>query len=206
MTKGRRSMSKEEIEEAKKNKIKRKTVDTFFGDLAISYISEKANEIIFGRNLESITTADIQRGIELEPFAFAKLKELKGLEFIDVKECSFFEICKDSGATPDALVGEKMIAEIKCPRPSKFFKLVQNGEKEIDIQYIYQMQMQMLATNTESCIFFNFIIYNGVEMWHEIEIKRDDVIISDIKKRIKKASLKRDEIIIKINKNLQFKI
>jgi len=129
-----------------------------------SYIFEKAVEIVFGADEEeSFVSFDMQRGTELEPIAFAKFKELKALDFIDVQETYFFPFGEHAGASPDGLVGKDAILEIKCPRPNKFFKLVKDNQ--IDKQYISQMQMQMLCTNSKKAHFFNYIIFNGIEMW-----------------------------------------
>ena len=135
LTGGRRDMTAEELAEEKKNGGKRKTIDTMFGDVAIKYIQKKAREIVFGYSPDDeLNTPDIQRGRELEPLAFNKLVELKGKEFIEVKKCFFLSMegfASDVGASPDAIVGEN-IAEIKCPKIDKFFRLVIGGKKEID--------------------------------------------------------------------------
>lgn len=170
-----------------------------------NYAFEKASELVFGLDEEdSFSSFDMQRGVTLEPFAFRKFKELKQFEFLDVKESYFFPFCSDAGASPDGLVGNDAILEIKCPRPNKFFKLVANGIDSIDKGYIDQMQMQMLCSNSVKCYFFNYIIFNGVEMWHEIEVLRDEKRIDLIKERIKIASELRSEYIEYLTKNKQF--
>jgi len=168
-----------------------------------SYIFEKAAEIVFGADEdESFVSYDMQRGTELEPIAFAKFKELKELEFIDVQETSFFVLGDHAGASPDGLVGNDAILEIKCPRPMKFFKLVKDNQ--IDKVYMSQMQMQMLCTNSVRAHFFNYIIYNGVEMWHEIIVDRDEKIIKLIKDRLAEAVKIKGEFIGYLIDNKQF--
>ena len=170
-----------------------------------NYAFENAVEILFGINEEeSFSSYDMQRGVSLEPLAFRKIQELKDLEFLEVKEAYFFPFTDDAGASPDGLVGDDAILEIKCPRPNKFFKLVASGYDAIDKQYIDQMQMQMLCSNSKRCHFFNYIIFNGAEMWHEIIIERDEVRIELIKQRIKEAVLVRNEFIQYLLENQQF--
>jgi exodeoxyribonuclease (lambda-induced) len=106
-----------------------------------SYAFDKAVEELFGEVESNFVSYDMERGIELEPLAFAKFKELKSFEFIDVTECGFFDLGFNAGASPDGLVGEDAILEIKCPKANTFFKLV--ATNEIEDKYIYQMQMQM---------------------------------------------------------------
>lgn len=168
-----------------------------------SYIFEKASEIVFGADEEeSFVSYDMQRGTELEPIAFAKFKELKELEFIDVSETSFFVLGDHAGASPDGLVGNDAILEIKCPRPMKFFKLIKDNQ--IDKVYMSQMQMQMLCTNSVRAHFFNYIIFNGVEMWHEIVVERDEKIIQLIKDRLSEAVKIKGEFIGYLIDNKQF--
>lgn len=163
------------------------------GQTGTTYCHEKAVEKMFGRDKEeSFTSADMQRGITLEPVAFEIFRELKGMEFIEVKEAEFFPYGSDSGSSPDGLVGDDAVLEIKCPRPNKFFNLVTNGEKAIDKVYIAQMQHQMMCTNSKRCHFFNYIVYNNEPMYHEIVIERDEVMIELMKDRIKTAVEVRD--------------
>ncbi len=148
------------------------------------YAMEMAIDEVFGRE-EGFTSFDMQRGIELEPLAFNNFKEKKALEFIDVQNCGFFPYCENSGASPDGLVGEDAILEIKCPTRKTFFKLKLTNE--IDSKYFAQMQMQMLSTGREKGYFFNYIIIDGVEHTHEIEVERCEVTIEKIKTRLIEA-------------------
>lgn len=175
------------------------------GQTGESYIFEKAVEELFGLNEEDeFTSKDIQRGVTLEPLAFRKFQELKEFDFIEVQETTFFPYGLHAGASPDGLVGNDSILEIKCPRPNKFFNLVAKGIDAIDKEYIAQMQMQMLCTNSVKAYFFNYIIFNGFEMWHEIEVLRDDVQIELIKQRIEDAILIKNQYIEELKENKQF--
>jgi putative phage-type endonuclease len=170
-----------------------------------NYAFEKACELVHGVDEEeSFETYDMKRGTELEPIAFRKFKELKELEFLEVKETTFFPYGDNAGASPDGLVGDDAILEIKCPRSTKFFKLVAKGVEAVDKNYLDQMQMQMLCTNSKRCYFFNYIIFKGVEMWHEIIIDRDDERIELIKKRIDEATILRNEFVSYLTNNQQF--
>jgi len=175
------------------------------GETGKSYAFEKAIEIVYGRNQEeTFTSFDMQRGVDLEPIALEKLKQLKALEFINVEPCFFFPYEDNAGASPDAIVGDDACAELKAPRATKFFKLVAKGEEVIDSEYVAQMQMEILCTNSQRCHFFNYIIYNGKPMWHEIVVQRDEKMIDFIKQRIKEAVEVRDEFVETLKKNQQF--
>lgn len=170
-----------------------------------TYCFEKACEIVFGIDEEeNFISSDMQRGINLEPIAFRKFQELKELEFLEVKESYFFPFGESAGASPDGLVDKNGVLEIKCPRSKKFFRLVAEGEKAIDSEYYYQMQMQMLCSNSDHAYFFNYIIFKGVEMWHEIKVNRDETMINKIKERIIEATKIRDEFVQYLTTNKQF--
>ena len=175
------------------------------GQTGESYIFEKAVEEVFGLDEEdSFVSIDMQRGVTLEPLAFRKFKELKEIDFLDVQETTFFPYGSHAGASPDGLVGNDAILEIKCPRPTKFFNLVAKGIEAIDKEYIAQMQMQMLCTNSVKAYFFNYIIFNGKEMWHEIEVERDEKMIDLIKERIEEAIKIKQDFVQYLITNKQF--
>ncbi len=164
-----------------------------------TYAFENACEIVFGKNEdEQFESFDMRRGIELEPLAFRKFKELKELEFMVVQKCSFFAYSDNSGASPDGLIDNDSVLEIKCPKSGKFFNLMAKGIEEIDKEYIAQMNMEMLCTNSKQAYFFNYIIFNGQEMWHEIIVPRDEVMIELIKVRIAEAVAIRDKMVIEL--------
>lgn len=175
------------------------------GQTGESYIFEKAVEEVYGLDEDdNFISHDMQRGITLEPLAFRKFKEIKEFQFLDVQETTFFSYGSHAGASPDGLVGNDAILEIKCPRPTKFFNLIANGVEAIDKEYIAQMQMQMLCTNSVKSYFFNYIIFNGKEMWHEIEVERNEKMIDLIKERIEEAIKIKQEFIEYLINNKQF--
>jgi exodeoxyribonuclease (lambda-induced) len=168
-----------------------------------SYAFDKAVEELFGEVEDNFVSYDMERGIELEPLAFAKFKELKSFDFIDVTECGFFDLSDNAGASPDGLVGEDAILEIKCPKANTFFKLV--ATNEIDDKYLYQMQMQMMATNRNKAHFFNYYISEGIEYWHEIIIDKDDDICDKILNRINEAETLKNQYKLNLINNKQWK-
>jgi putative phage-type endonuclease len=170
-----------------------------------NYAFEKACELVYGVDEnENFESFDMKRGVELEPIAFRKFKELKEYDFLEVQEATFFPLGNNAGASPDGLVGDNAILEIKCPRSTKFFKLIAQGKDAIDKSYLDQMQMQMLCTNSNHCHFFNYVIFKNQEMWHEIIIERDETRIELIKQRIIEATKLRDEFVEYLTNNKQF--
>lgn len=148
-----------------------------------TYAVERAIEQLFGEVEEGFTSKDMQRGIDLEPTAFAKFVEVH--PNLKVQNCSFFAYGEHAGASPDGLVDEDAILEIKCPKGKKFFRLV--AEENIDKIYIAQMQMQMLATGRNKAYFFNYLELDGKVYHHTIIVERDEAMIDLIKERLDEA-------------------
>jgi putative phage-type endonuclease len=173
------------------------------GKTGESYAFELAVEITNGLDLsDDYVSFDMQRGIEHEPLAFNKFAELKEVDFLSVIKCDFFELNKNTGGSPDGLVSDNSVLEIKCPKPNKFFRLV--CDNVIDACYIDQMQHQMFVTGTERAYFFNYLIYNGTPLWHEIVVERDQARINLMKQRIDEAVVIRDHFVELLNEKKQW--
>jgi exodeoxyribonuclease (lambda-induced) len=165
-----------------------------------TYAIDKAIEQLYGEVEEGFTSKDMQRGIDLEPIAFAKFKEVH--PNLNVQTCSFFAYGEHAGASPDGLVDEDAILEIKCPKGKKFFRLV--AEENIDKVYVAQMQMQMLATGRNKAYFFNYLEVNDKVYHHTIIVERDEDMIELIKERLEQAIVIKKEYIEKIESKRQW--
>lgn len=181
-----------------------KTKGSFGADF-YSICFEKAREKVFGRDESwDITSWDMRRGTELEPEAFAFFQAIMARKFIHVQEATFFPHGDNAGASPDGLVGSNATLQIKCPRPEKVDLLIRDGIKAIDKQYIEQMQMEMLSTNSELCYFFMYCLWNGKPHYHTIEVPRDQSIIDKINERLPYGVKQRDEYAEQLLTNKQF--
>jgi putative phage-type endonuclease len=167
---------------------------------ANTYCLQKAIEHCYDIEEDNYVSDDMKRGVEQEPLAFSKFKEIMQQKFIDVTEAEFEAFGEHAGASPDGLVGDYGVLEIKCPRPFAFFKIVADGE--IDNAHNLQMQMQMLCTGRSVAYYFNYIIINAVEYWHTIEVQRDDELCELLEKRINEAIIIKVDYINKIKTNL----
>jgi len=105
----------------------------------------------YSSNNEKYTNEDMERGNELEAMA-RKLYELE--KDVEIKEVGFIEMDEFSGASPDGLIGEDGLVEIKSPNDKNHFFIV--STEKIETKYIWQMQMQMLVTDRKWCDFVSF--------------------------------------------------
>ena len=144
---------------------------------------------------ETYTNKDMQRGVELEPKA-RLLYELKTNN--KVEEIAFCELDDYTGCSPDGLIGDDGIVEIKCPKNTTY--LERCITEEIPQEYIIQMQFNMYILNRKWCDFVN---YNEDFKDKPILIQRvarDEELIEEIKAKLEEAKQEVNEIIKKFNK------
>ena len=114
---------------------------------------QKAAEKITGESDEEhIITEDIQRGIDLEDEAILMYEMQTGNT---VDKVGFIERDEFSGCSPDGLVGEEGIIEVKCPKQSVFLKQV--VEDKIKPEYYTQIQYNLFISGRKWC---DYIAYN----------------------------------------------
>lgn len=119
-----------------------------------TYILTLMSEYYSNGEKENYTNKDMDRGNELEDQARSIYAFNTGNE---VEKIGFIEQDEFIGISPDGLVNDDGLVEIKCPNDLNYFKFLLNGEKEIDSKYIWQMQMQMLVSGRKWC---DFVAYN----------------------------------------------
>lgn len=158
-----------------------------------SYCMEKASESVFGMIEDDYVSFDMQRGIDLEPLAFEKFKEIMSEDFIEVKKSDFICYGNHAGASPDGKVNSKDTLEIKCPTPANFFKLAIT--KKLPEKHYAQMQVQMLCLDSTKGYYFNYCTHLGNEYHFTVIVERDEILIDLIKERIEMAIEKKLEYI-----------
>jgi hypothetical protein len=132
------------------------TSDTKIKDLAY----KKAVETIFNykeweeANEEVIFNSfDIERGNRLEPIA---RQEYEARTLIPVEEVGFIESeCGLLGYSPDGLVGEDGLIEIKAPRKSKHLETI--FKNKVPLEHIAQIQGGLYLSGRK---WLDFISYN----------------------------------------------
>lgn len=152
---------------------------------------EKVGEIITGRLKDSYKNADMERGNELESQArFAY--EMKTSS--TVTTVGYIELDEFIGVSPDGLVGDDGLIEIKCPTDANFIKFL--IERKPDTKYVWQMQHQMLVTDRKWC---DFVIFNDNLNRIEItRVERDEAKIEKIKIGLEQGIAKVKEILERV--------
>lgn len=173
-TGGRRSMTEYEIRqrdklnaEAKEKNPKAKndtrtTVDTVFGEGALTYIRRKVTASLtsgLSEEYHYFENKNTEWGKEYEEMAADRFSEDTGLE---LEICSFFPYNELFGGSPDRLVkGTKELLEIKCPADSANHTLnlaCSNAQdlKELSPEYYIQVQANLLATGYQKGYFISY--------------------------------------------------
>ncbi len=107
----------------------------------------------FGVFQEQLDTAPIRWGHEQEPLARAVYEMAESLI---VEEVGFIDhpTISMAGASPDGLVGDDGLLEIKCPNTKTHFEYLLAGVAPA--QYIPQMSWQLACTGRKWCDFVSY--------------------------------------------------
>lgn len=97
--------------------------------------------------------AAVQRGVELEPFACMAYEADKGVIVVNTGIVMHPTI-ERFGASPDGLVGDDGVLEIKCPNTATHIATMQSERH--DSQYDWQMLAQMACTNRDWADFVSY--------------------------------------------------
>lgn len=131
-----------------------------------NYMAQLIAERLTGEPYETYSSPAMQWGSETEE------KAREAYEFItgsNVQQVGFVEhpTIKMSGASPDGLVGDIGLVEIKCPNTATHIKTLLGGN--IEKKYRVQMQWQMACTGRKWCDFVSFDPRMPMDMQIDIE-------------------------------------
>jgi len=118
-----------------------------------NYMAQLICERLTGQKGESFTNAAMEHGTLTEPLARSAYENARSLL---VKEVGFINHprIEMSGASPDGLVADDGLVEIKCPNTATHIDTLLSGK--VPTKYITQMQWQMLCCQRKWCDFVSF--------------------------------------------------
>ena len=148
-----------------------KSRQNFLAIIAAERISKQA---------ESFTNAAMQWGVDTEPFAREAYEARNGVKVVQVGFCLHPTI-KEAGASPDGLVGDDGLIEIKCPNTSTHVGTL--IDQKAPTKYIPQMQFQMACTGRQWCDFVSFDP-RIEQSFFQIRVERDNEYIEKIEKEV----------------------
>ena len=165
-----------------------------------NYMAQLICERLTGLKGESFTNAAMQHGTDTEPLARAAYEALKD---VLVDEVGFVPhpTIEMAGASPDGLVGEDGLLEIKCPNTATHIETLIS--KVVPGKYNTQMQFQMACTGRQWCDFVSFDNRLPEELQLFVKrVPRDTVFIRLIEAEIIQFIAELDD---KINKLMKVK-
>jgi len=115
-----------------------------------NYLSALLTEITTGKKEEHYINAAMLDGMEKEPYARYRYAKLFGC---NVQEVGFCEMNSMVGVSPDSLVDDDGLVEIKCPLKKTFLKY-QASPKALVSAYKWQVQGQLWVTGRKWCDLF----------------------------------------------------
>lgn len=173
--------------------------------VAESYIFDKlAEELTNGTCIDynELNTREVRWGHTYEPEARTEYELRTGYT---VKLCGFFEWSHTFGGSPDGLVEEDGIIEIKCPYNSavhaKYLLLETASElHRIKPEYYAQIQGNLLATGRKWCDFISFDprCQNKIFALKILKVNRNEEFIDEIREALDNAERIKDQITNKI--------
>ena len=165
-----------------------------------NYMAQLVCERLTGEKGESFTNAAMQHGTDTEPLARAAYESLKDVLVDEVGFVPHPSIIM-AGASPDGLVGDNGLLEIKCPNTATHIDTLLS--QTVPGKYNTQMQFQMACTDREWCDFVSFDNRLPEELQLFVKrVPRDDVFIKQTEDAIVKFLAELDE---KINKLMKVK-
>lgn len=156
---------------------------TGYGASRANYMAELICERLTGQLTEGYTNGAMQWGIDTEPRAKAAYTFTLG---VPIAECAFAVHGKipDFGASPDGLIGDDGLLEIKCPASATHIETLLSAS--VPGKYITQMQAQMACTGRKFCDFVSFDPRLPAEMQMFVKrIERDDAFIKEMEEAIR---------------------
>jgi putative phage-type endonuclease len=110
-------------------------------------------ERITGESDQGFYNDDMARGQKLEPLA----RDLYAKHRSPVQECGFITLTTAAGTlgySPDGLVGDDGLIEIKCPRPKTHLKSLLTGV--LPVEYVPQVQTGLAVTGRRWCDYISY--------------------------------------------------
>lgn len=118
-----------------------------------NYLAELVAERLTGAPAERFTSAAMQWGIETEAEARTAYEFYADADVVQVGFVPHPTI-GDSGASPDGLVGDDGMLELKCPNTATHIDTLLG--QSVPSKYIVQMQWQMACTGRKWCDFASY--------------------------------------------------
>jgi putative phage-type endonuclease len=165
-----------------------------------NYMAQLICERMTNTVAESYSNAAMQWGTETEPLARAAFESYADILVDEVGYITHPSI-ERAGASPDGLVLDDGLLEIKCPNTATHIDTLLS--ETIPSKYITQMQWQMACTRRLYCEFVSFDprLPDGLQLF-VARVEKDDEYIEMLEQEVKKFLAELDAKIFKLKERL----
>jgi len=162
-----------------------------------NYMAQLVCERMTGTQAESYNNAAMQWGTDQEPLARAAYEAAADV-LVDETGFVIHPTIAEAGASPDGLVGDDGLIEIKCPNTSTHIDTLLS--EKVPSKYLTQMMWQMACTGRKWCDFVSFDprMPEGLQIF----IKRvyyHDSIVKGLESEVKEFLAELETKIVKLN-------
>lgn len=146
--------------------------------------AQLVTERLTGRPTETFCSPAMQRGKDLEPFAREAYSEAY-LCIVTETGIVPHPTIADAQCSPDGLVGEDGLCEIKCCGAARHIEMLQGSEPED--RYLKQVLWQMACTGRQwtDLAYFNPDLPPAMQL-HVRRVERDDALIAELEAEVAK--------------------
>lgn len=160
-----------------------------FTQTAITYMTQVLAERLTGLPQDEIHSKHLDHGNKHEPTArqlyqwyFDPPQQLKQVGFVDHPTLPY------CGGSPDCLVGDDGVLEIKCPYTVHTHLANIENDGTGDRDYIWQMQGNLWITRRKWCDYVSFHPFVPESLrFHVVRYERDEDVIEEIQERVPRA-------------------
>jgi len=147
-----------------------------------NYMAELLCERLTGTKADGYVNAAMQWGIDIEPSAREAYQSLLGVLVEETGFVNHPDITM-AGASPDGLIGDVGMVEIKCPTTSVHIDTLMSGV--VPSKHMAQIQWQMACTGRNWCDFVSYDPRMPENMWMFVQrVDRDEAYIEEITKEV----------------------
>jgi putative phage-type endonuclease len=147
-----------------------------------NYAAQLVCERLTGNPAETFTSPAMQWGTDTEAEARHAYRQHA---LCEVRECGFVDhpTVAMSGASPDGLIGDDGLLELKCPNSSTHIETLLG--KSAPAKYVHQMMWQMACTGRAWCDFCSYDPRLPEEMrLFVIRLHRNDEMIAELEREV----------------------
>ena len=156
-----------------------------------NYMAELLCERLTGKAADFFQSSAMQWGTETEPMACAAYESHSG-NLVAATGLMIHPEIEMSGASPDGLIDEDGLIEIKCPLTATHIDTLLG--KSVPGKYITQIHWQMACTGRTWCDFVSFDPRMPAEMQLFVKrVERDEKLVQELEREVRLFLTELDE-------------